>query len=225
MSTIKVKTKNCKGIGKAKGYGCGNPILWRKFGLCRQCYIEWCFSSSEGKNHYSKNLIPIGQKKLDTQSKRDKVNYAGKLQEKVQEIARLIDLGHPCLARNKMALAYDGGHIFSKQSHPECRYNLHNIFAQDSKSNQSMTEDALMLIGIENTFSKDYRLFVESLKNKPSEKHLRADYERFYRKACKISDKLKKQGILHSNQQRIEIRNSINAELGIYTQNFTFDVC
>lgn len=216
---MKVTEKKCKGSGKAKGCGCGNLTLWRKYGLCRKCHADWWFNSYEGKKYYQRTVIPQGTKKLNAESKREKVNYSGKLQSKVQEIARLIDLGHPCLARNKMALSYDGGHVFGKGSHPECRYNLHNIFAQDSKSNHSTTEDALMLIGVENTFSKDYRLFVESLKNKPTEKHSKADYERFYRKACKIANELIKNGERFNNAQRIEMRNKINAELGIYNSN------
>lgn len=46
-----IKRKNCKGTGKAKGYGCGSMQLYRKYGLGRECgcYGEWLFSSEEGR--------------------------------------------------------------------------------------------------------------------------------------------------------------------------------
>ena len=226
---IKTKEKPCKGNGKASGFGCGNPSSKRKYGLCmdgNRCYQNFLLNSDPGKEILSKNRIGSSKKvkkekvKEANQKKKEIINYAGKLQSKVQEIARLIDLGHKCLARNKMALQYDGGHVFGKGSHTECKYNLHNIFAQDSKSNQSTTEDQLMTEGVRREFGNDYFLFIEGLKNKPIIKHSKQDIERFYRKACAVSNRLKKAGEVYSMDQRIELRNKINLEIGFYPEEY-----
>lgn len=216
--------KPCKGTGKAKGFGCGDLITEHTYGLCRKgnkCFNNFLLSDN-GKEVIQKtkirasNVVKKEAKKSETERKRQTINYAGKLQEKVQEIARLIDMGHPCLARNKMALSSDGGHCFGKGSHPECKYNLHNIFAQDSKSNQSTKEDALMTEGLRREFGERYFLFVEGLKNKPPQKHLKPEIEKMYRRASAISNKLRKEGIVRSKEERITLRNQINLEIGFY---------
>lgn len=216
---IQTKEKKCKGSYKVDHFeGCGKTCTPYKFGLCRSCFIKWCFDTEKGKEYYNKQFKPAATKKLQSESKQSIINYAGKLQSKVQEIARLIDLGHKCLARNKMALSFDGGHVFGKGSHNECKYNLHNIFAQDSKSNQCTKEDQLMTEGLRREFGEDYFLFVERLKNKPIIKHSKPDIAKMYKKACSISNQLRKDGNAYSKADRIKLRNKFNLDIGFYPE-------
>jgi len=222
---MKSKPHKCKGTGKAAGSGCGEMSSNRKYGLsltgCK-CYQEWLYSSDAGKEVLSKTTLRASKnvskekKKEHIAQKQDHINYSGKLQSKVQEIARLIDLGHKCLARDRMALSLDGGHVFGKGSHSECKFNLHNIFAQDSKSNQSTKEDQLMTEGLRREFGEDYFLFVENLKNKPIQKHSKPEIANMYKIACRISNKLIKEGRCYSKSERITLRNEFNLRIGYY---------
>lgn len=221
---MEVKPKKCKGTGKANGYGCGSIQLVRRYGLGVKCgcFRDWLLNTDEGKVVMGKSILSTvrkfdKKKKAEiSERKRSTINYSGKLQSKVQEIARLIDLGHPCLATDKMALSYDGGHVFNKGSHPECRYNLHNIFSQASNSNRSTQDDALMILGVERVFGIEYRNFIETIKNKPVLSLQKKELEQIYRKACKIASNLTKEGKYHTLTERIEVRNMVNKELSIY---------
>jgi len=54
---ISIKQKPCKGTGKAKGYGCNDKVLKRKYGLCMNCYPTWLFNSEEGKELVQKHTL------------------------------------------------------------------------------------------------------------------------------------------------------------------------
>jgi hypothetical protein len=219
------KPKECKGNYRVSHFkGCKSPFIY-KYGLCSKCFQNWCKSTDEGAEWVIKNALPKAKASIKAEKKRSTVNFKGKLQERVQEIARLLDMGQDCMARGKMALSYDGGHVWGKGAHCECSLNLHNIFAQDSKSNQSTTEDALMAKGVENYFGLDYYNFVESLKNKPVVKLSKLEYEQIYRRACKIANELKKEGKVLTKEERITERNRINLILDIYSdEQSTFNL-
>lgn len=211
----KQKACRAKGLAKEAG-GCGNiDFIW-KFGLCRKCYMNWVYSCTENANKEKAKFFITARKKASSDRKREKVNYDGKIQEKSQELVRLIDLGWECLATGKMATAYDGGHVHGKGAHRECRLNLHNIFAQESGSNRSTQDDILMIEGVERVFGLEYKEFVSGLANKPLVKHSKEEVEQMYRKACKIANRLKREGKKRTLQERITLRNEINTEIGYY---------
>lgn len=143
-----------------------------------------------------------------------------KLQFKMQEIARIIDYGQLCLAKNKPAKQYHGGHIFSRGSNGNMKFNLHGIFAQSAQSNHFNADDVLMREGIVREFGQDYLDFITGLKATPIIKYSNEDYMKFYQHACKIANRLKKEPFVRTQNQRIEERNNVMSELSIYPPEF-----
>jgi len=215
--------KLCKGINKAKDYpGCGQevPSNTRKYGLCRTCFREWVKSTSEGFEWFRTNQIkPREEKAYKKEIKKRKIeatNWKTKLQTKVQEIARLIDKGQLCLARQIHAKQMHGGHVYSKGGHQQMRFNLHNIHRQSAYSNTFKNDDDLMKEGIEREYGKEYLNFIKSLKKGKVPKYTNKEYHNFYKKACEIANELKNKNFEYSNFERVILRNTINTDLGIY---------
>ncbi len=223
---MKVTEKKCKGTGKAIGYGCGDMQLNRKYGLGVNCgcYIKFLLESDEGAKLIEKNRLKAKKefkatkRKEHLEKKRELRDYKSKLQSEVQKLARLIDIGNPCLARGNYVEKYDGGHIYTKGAHPEMKFNLHNIHAQGRASNYSQKDDILMYEGLKRVYGKKYQSFVKSLKNKPFKKVLSSEYYEAYQVAVKWSKKLEKEGKSYNIDERIELRNKINKELLIYDE-------
>lgn len=61
--------KKCRGINKAKGYGCGEVKEIVYSGLCNDCYKPWLFESEAGKEKLQKSII-TGKKKADKEIKK-----------------------------------------------------------------------------------------------------------------------------------------------------------
>jgi len=154
--------------------------------------------------------------KEDKEQKDTVTDWSVKLQKKVQEIARFIDYGQNCLAKNKQAKQYHGGHLMSRGSNSNIRYNLHNIFAQSAQSNHFQSEDVLMREGVVREFGSVYLDFIVSLKATPIIKRTNEEYMELYRNACEISNVLKKDKQFLTAEMRIEKRNEINLQLNIY---------
>jgi len=224
MGAPRIKTKPCRGNGKAKGYGCGKLQLRRKYGLGYECgcYGEWLFSSANGKEVIKKTTIRAKKKvKADKKKEHKKAkikveNWKKKLQLKVQEIARLIDHGQDCLARQIPCKQAHGGHVYSKGGHTEMRFNLHNIHRQSAYSNTFQNDDDLMKEGIVREYGQEYRDFLDFLKGQEVPKYSNLEYHEFYKKACKIANELRKDLKVNDAQTRIKLRNKANTEIGLY---------
>lgn len=160
------------------------------------------------------------RKKKDKEEKESITNFKVKLQSKVQEIARFIDYDHPCLATQRFPKQAHGGHLESRKGHENFAMNLHNIFLQSAQSNHFQNDDGLMRDGVVREFGEEYLDFIRSLKSTPTPKYSHDEYKELYRKACAISNRLKKNPIKLSNKERIEQRNLINLELGIYEEKY-----
>ena len=223
--------KKCKGTGKAIGYGCGKMIpvsLYgtsnRTYGLghnCK-CYPSWLFESKEGQKKVDRSIIKASkdvktEKRRETRKEKDSIkNWKKCLQTKVQFIARLIDKDLPCLARQKKANQFHGGHVLSKGGNPEMRFNLHNIHRQSAQSNTFYSDDALMQEGIIREYGMKYLVFIKELKGKEIPKFSNEEYHKKYKIALKIINALKKENRTFDVEERIELRNRFNFELGIY---------
>ena len=71
---MELKTKQCKGIGLGKGYGCNKPVLKRTYGLCDICYYQWLQTSENGKIKLEKAKLKgsqIAKKKAIQKDKED----------------------------------------------------------------------------------------------------------------------------------------------------------
>ena len=72
---MELKTKQCKGIGLGKGYGCNKPVLKRTYGLCDRCYYQWLQTSENGRIKLEKAKLKGSQiAKKKSYSKRQRRN-------------------------------------------------------------------------------------------------------------------------------------------------------
>ena len=160
------------------------------------------------------------EKKKDKADKELITEWDKLLQKKVQEIARFIDHLLPCTANNREANQYHGGHIFARGGNENIKYNLHNIHIQSAQSNHFQKEDYKLKMGIVRVYGKDYLGYIEGLKSTPMVKYTNMEYKDFYRKACEISNTLKKENKdlaqPRTKEQRLLLRDHINQQLGIY---------
>ncbi|MFL1896832.1 recombination protein NinG [Aquimarina sp. 2-A2] len=220
------KKKKCKGIGKAYGFeGCLTETYYRTHGLCPKCLSDW-FETEVGKIYFAKlNLkakkdVEKKEKKKRIEEKKKITDFSTKLQTAINKIVRLLDIGLPCLARNYHANQMHAGHVFSRGSNKTMRFNLHNIHRQSAQSNHYQNEDGLLREGLKNEYGEKYFDFISSLRRTEALKFTNVEYEEFYRKACKIANRLKKEGNNYNLKERIYQRNLINKELGIYEDEY-----
>lgn len=157
------------------------------------------------------------RKALKEKLKVNTTNWKNKLQTKVQEIARLIDKGLTCIARGNSNQIH-GGHVFPKKGNECMRFNLHGIHRQGAHSNHFQNDDAVMREGVAREYGEKYLEFIKSLTKQPVPKLNNLEYKEKYEIACEISNRLRKLDKEYSLQERIELRNQINLELGIYTK-------
>ena len=232
------KDKNCKGTtDNTKGFGCGKPSKNRKFGLgigsC-DCYKNWLLNSEQGKEHLKRvaisssdkvqktkkteNLIKDRNTRIELMSK-DKYR-ADVLQPNFNKIARLIDFGCTCIATNnggKMA----GGHRISVGANRSTALNLHNIHIQSFASNSWKGGDNIKYdIGIKERYGVEYLEFLNSLHKTPKTELIKSEMIEINIIALRICRELSKNKIHRTPQQRIELRNRYNIELGIYSEQF-----
>jgi hypothetical protein len=149
-------------------------------------------------------------------------NWKNSLQKQINIIVRLIDKDLPCLARGKTANKYDAGHVISRGSNPTIRYNLHNIHRQSAQSNHFQSDDVLLREGLIHEYGQDYMDFINNLKRTPKLMFKDFEYVELTKQAQKIALRLTKLGLTYSLKNRILLRNNINQELGIYTDEFCF---
>ena len=230
------KVQKCKGLSIAKGHGCGTPQQERIHGLgikCK-CYSTWLLGTPEGaekikrvqlfstdkliKSKKTESILKDRETRIDLLSKD---NYRAKvLQPNINKIARLIDFGCACIATNnfgKMA----GGHRISVGANRSTSLNLHNIHIQSFASNIWKGGDNLKYdIGIKERYGNDYLEFLNSLHQTPKLELTKQDMIAINKIALKICNQLSKNNIQLTPKERIQLRNSYNLELGIYSTQY-----
>lgn len=228
--SIPLKEKRCDGIGKAYGFeGCGKMTIHRTYGLCNmKCYPTWLMDTEAGQIEFQKKIMPKA-KKLTANREKEKTKIAKakvtkwneKLQGKVNEIARLIDKGLPCLARNFTNCQIHGGHVFARGGNSSIKYNLHNIHRQSAQSNKWQNDDGLLREGIVKEYGQDYMDFISGLRRTEPLNFKNEEYHTLYLKASKMANNLRKTlNYPLTEKQRIELRNTVNKELGIYADEY-----
>lgn len=146
--------------------------------------------------------------------------WKDKLQTEVQKIARYIDYGLLCLARDQGGQIH-GGHVYSKKSSPNIRFDLHNIHRQSAQSNKWESDDILLREKLVEEYGQEYWDNLREIRNRREQvKYPNEVYHAFYLKARKIANRLAKENkkLLkpRSVRERIELRDQINRELNIY---------
>ncbi len=228
-TSINSKAKPCKGTGDAKGWGCGTPVLERKYGLGLYCCLKkWMLQTDEGEKRI-KQLAKIGERKEEKKKKKkiakmknNVTKWRNKTEIKLQLIARLIDKGLPCPARGHINCQIHGGHVLSKGSTKSASLNIHNIHRQSAQSNKWFNDDALFRDGIGREYGLDYLNFILSLKDTPTLKYNNKEYIEFYQKALVIVHTLKKRNRTYNVKERIIMRNVINRAMGVYSKEIAY---
>ena len=110
----------------------------------KECKVKF-FSDNQAK------IMAKAKKQAEKQDKLAKkeakatiTDWGKKLQDKVQEILRLIDFGQACLARQYIPKQTHSGHLVSRSAAANMKYNLHNMFAQSAQSNHFQNDDGLL---------------------------------------------------------------------------------
>lgn len=135
----------------------------------------------------------------------------------INEIARLIDYGQPCIATGLMPGKMSGGHYFSVGSNRTICLNLHNIHVQSFHSNSAMGGDNIRYRqGIIKTYGSEYMKLIESLKQIEQIKLTKDDLKQVKVKASEIRNTLKKNLKVRTPVERMKLRELINEQLGIY---------
>ena len=229
-----VENKICRGTGKAIGYGCGKKVpvaLYGKpnrvYGLGKscKCYPTWLTTTVEGSKVLEKAKLS-GKKKVEKQikakSREEKslsLNWKKLLQTDINKIVRAIDNGLTCLARGYRGQMH-AGHVYARGGNQYIKYNLHNIHRQSAQSNHHQNDDGLLREGVVKEYGQDYMDFISELRRTPEIKYTNKEYRILTNKARVILKELKKVDKIYSKSERIELRNRINLELGIYDAEF-----
>lgn len=234
---IEIKEKPCMGTGKAKGYGCGHKTKHRIYGLGKMCgcYSNWLLNSEQGKIILEKSMLVAKnkvQKENRSKSRIEKINskieilspdkYRSKhLQPIINEIARLIDYGQSCIASGNFG-KMNGGHYISVGANRTTALNLHNIHIQSFESNHHKSGDQINYrLGLIERYGNDYFEFIETLQQHPPLNLSTSEMNQIALKASNIRLQLKKNLEQKTQFERIELRNKVNLELGIYNPKFS----
>lgn len=228
--------KKCKGTGKAKGHGCltMQPLTYygkrnHHYGLAKscKCYTKWLLETDEGKEVLAARTIQ-GQKRARKAAKskahRERAdslhkNWSKLLQVEINKIVRHIDKGLPCLARIITGQMH-AGHVYARGGHSTIKYNLHNIHRQSAQSNHFGNDDGKLREGVIREYGQHYMDFISELRQTPMLHYNNKEYRELTKKARNIYNELKKNPRAYTKTERIEMRNRINIQLGIYEQKF-----
>jgi len=147
----------------------------------------------------------------------DPGQWKKKLQTQLQRLARIIDEGQPCPATGDLDCQFHGGHVLGKGAFPQCRFNLHNIHRQSARSNNQQADDLLFWKGLCAEYGQAYGDFIYSLRHTPLTKISSREYYELYHRAKRI-EKDVQPGL--TIIERIDLRNAVNVDLGLYEKKY-----
>lgn len=223
------KPKKCKGTGSAKGYGCGNPSIYRKYGLCPSCLSDFMFNTPEGKLLLQKttraakrDVEKINRRNhtSDKQSIKKRSAFEQDLQTEVNAIVRLIDTEKGCIScQHGWSMPWSrqrhAGHRLSVGSDPTLRYHLDNIFVQCSICNTHLSSNA-------REYDKGLILhYGDDAVDKLS--HLKERFKSIHLSIADLQDKIRIARIIKRAILKGECydRDRANRELSIYSNTIT----
>lgn len=217
FKTPKKKCRICKESFEPKNNFipvCDNVDCKTKYAMS---VVEKQKKSQEAKERKSR----ADQKKQLTIDMMSDDKYRSKvLQPVINEIARLIDFGQPCIATENYGKE-NGGHYISVGANRTICINLHNIHIQSFESNHWKSGDTLKYQGgIRRVYGEEYLAFMDGLQKHPPIQLRKNQMIEIYENACKIRLKLRKNEKIRSPKERIELRNQTNLELGVYQEEF-----
>jgi predicted nucleic acid-binding Zn ribbon protein len=143
-----------------------------------------------------------------------KSHYIARLQGLLNKLARLIDDGLPCLATKRFEKMH-GGHVFTRASYPNIKFNLHNIHRQCSSSNMSQRDDTKLKTGLQKEYGKKYLDFLNEIKkDKVKNSLIEIKIAISCVEELLITYKVK----VNNSTERIEMRNFFNLQIKLYPE-------
>lgn len=222
MIYVKPKLKTCK-ICKEKfePKNVSTEVVCQKY----NCKVDYALQVVEKNKLAKEKKAKSDNRKYKTEKTIELMSpdkYRAKiLQPVINEIARIIDFQQSCIATGNPEGKMAGGHFIGVSANRTICLNLHNIFIQSFHSNSWKGGDNLKYReGIINIFGREYLDFMEHLQAHPKIGLSKKDMIEIYENACKIRIKLRKDQKLRSPKERIELRNQVNLELGIYQEEY-----
>jgi hypothetical protein len=234
-------SKICKGTGKAISFGCGKPLeyterngmktYYSNKGLCttqNRCYSRWLVETDEGQELIIKASKKAGmysakQSRIETKEKKKELmtitEYWSKVtQPLVNEIARIIDFGYPCISSGNYPMKLQGGHYYSVGSNRTLSLNLWNIHGQSFDSNHFKSGDSINYRdGLKERYTESILAFIDNLKGCKSlnlTKQILIEKTDIMRKVR--NDYKEKYNYKKTLLEIIYLRNEANRIIGIY---------
>jgi|LakMenE18May11ns_1017448.scaffolds.fasta_scaffold9943974_3 hypothetical protein len=218
LKPIKKKCKICKSAFIPKNVS--TEVVCENYD-CKVSYaLQIVEKQRKTKKIQDKKIATEQKKKMTVDLMSDDKYRSTVLQPVINEIARLIDFGQPCIATENYGKE-NGGHYISVGANRTICLNLHNIHIQSFESNHWKSGDTLKYQGgIIRVYGEEYLGFMDGLGKHPPIQLRKKEMIVIYENACKIRLKLRKNEKLRSPKERIELRNQINLELGIYQEEY-----
>lgn len=139
-----MKTKKCKGTGKAAGYGCSKLTKYRVYGLGKMCcYSDWLLNSENGKIQLEKITLKVTKPRKDFENFKKEKKYEDGLATLLNSVKntchkyiRLRDKGKPCIScGNPYKENHQAGHFYKAELYSTIKFNEYNINGQCEKCN------------------------------------------------------------------------------------------
>ena len=142
------------------------------------------------------------------------------IQPIINEIARLIDYGLPCISSGTLGKG-QGGHYISTSANNSISLNLHNIHIQSYHSNVELSGDeSRYRLGLIKWYGNDYFEYIEGLRHVKGVDLSKQRLSELKPLISQIRNDLKRNPIKRTPQERIALRNEINERIGIYQDIF-----
>ena len=165
------------------------------------------------------NVKSWEREKRDRKEKlKSRTQWETELQAEINKTARLIDRGWGCISC-KGTSTPQAGHLHGRKSNPAIRYNLHNLWTQDTHCNQHKSGNELKYLeGVRELFGKEYMEYVqfELVRLYPTLKLLIPEIQAKIKLVRIENKKLEKTDRKFTLDERIELRNYYNELFGMY---------
>jgi len=131
--------KKCKGTGRAKNNGCGKLTLFRKYGLCMDCYKHWLLNTPEGNKTIKKQTLWASRRQIraDAKKRKQEKEKNKSIQQLIQEARvpfqkwiRMRDANLKCISCGKDSETWDAGHFYKAEVFTGLIFNEVNVNKQ-----------------------------------------------------------------------------------------------
>ena len=147
--------KKCKGTGKSKGFGCGNPLPFSErnglktynakygLGLVCGCFSKWLTNSEDGKKMLTSTITAVQKPRLDLEIAKKESKSNKSLSHLIQntvntchEFIRLRDKGKSCIScGGSWHSDFHAGHFYKAELYTTLKLEETNINGQCPKCN------------------------------------------------------------------------------------------